>query len=117
MNPRELLAAFDRYLAVQGLRFEAVVIGGTALNLLGVVSRPTKDCDILCPKIPEEIAVASRAFAAKVRTVEAPAWLCTCVVQAGKIFSALNYLPSAIAALILMTALRSSQVSPNLMLC
>jgi hypothetical protein len=35
------------------------------------VSRPTKDCDILYPKIPEEIAVASRAFAAQVRTVEA----------------------------------------------
>jgi len=37
-----------------------VVIGGAALNLLGVVSRPTKDCDILFPEIPEEIAKAGK---------------------------------------------------------
>ena len=67
MNPRELLTAFDRYLTEHELRFEAIVIGGTALNLLGVVSRPTKDCEFLYPKIPEEIARASRAFAAQIR--------------------------------------------------
>ena len=50
MKPRETLAAFDRYLAARDLRLEAVVIGGAALNLLGVVARPTKDCDILSPR-------------------------------------------------------------------
>ena len=43
------------------------MIGGAALNLLGVVSRMTKDCDILYPEIPKEIAEASRAFAIEAR--------------------------------------------------
>src|SRR4051812_41450619 len=64
MQPREVVASFDTYLAERSLRLDAVVIGGAALNLLGVVSRPTKDCDILHPEIPPEIASAARAFAA-----------------------------------------------------
>jgi hypothetical protein len=68
MGPRETLIAFDRYIAERGLRLEAVVIGGAALNLLGLVSRPTKDCDILHPALPREIQEASRAFAAQVRS-------------------------------------------------
>jgi hypothetical protein len=39
------------------------VVGGTALNLLGVVSRPTKDCDILWPQLSDEIGNAVKAFA------------------------------------------------------
>ena len=65
------LLAFDQYLAERRLQFDAVVIGGAALNLLGVVSRLTKDCDILHPEIPKEIAEASRGFAIKVRPREA----------------------------------------------
>jgi hypothetical protein len=68
MNTRETLNLFDQYLSIRGLRFEAVAIGGAALNLLGIVSRPTKDCDILSPEIPEEIREASRAFAVEIRT-------------------------------------------------
>ncbi len=67
MRPREILTAFDRYLADRGLPLDAVVIGGAALNLLGVVSRPTRDCDILHPALPLAIADAARAFAAEVR--------------------------------------------------
>ena len=67
MKPTEILAAFDRYLAARNLRLEAVVIGGAALNLLGVVSRPTKDCDILFPPLPAAIVEAACAFAAEVR--------------------------------------------------
>jgi hypothetical protein len=52
MEPRVVLEAFDRYLEQRNLRLEGVVIGGTALNLLGVVARPTKDCDILYPPLP-----------------------------------------------------------------
>ena len=62
-----ILLAFDQYLAERRLQFDAVVIGGAALNLLGVVSRLTKDCDILHPEIPNEIAEAPRAFAIEVR--------------------------------------------------
>ena len=39
MRPRETLLAFDTYLADRGLRLDAVVVGGAALNLLGVISR------------------------------------------------------------------------------
>src|SRR5215471_11808429 len=63
----EILALFDQYLAERRLRFEGVVIGGAALNLLGVVSRLTKDCDILYPEIPREITLAARDFACQVR--------------------------------------------------
>jgi hypothetical protein len=68
MRPRETLTAFDRYLAGRRLRLEAVVIGGAALNLLGLVSRPTKDCDILHPALPHEIQEAARAFATQMRS-------------------------------------------------
>lgn len=64
MRPRETIEAFDRYLVGLSLRFEAVVIGGAALNLLGVVDRVTRDCDVLEPTVPPEIAEAARAFAA-----------------------------------------------------
>jgi Nucleotidyltransferase of unknown function (DUF6036) len=67
MKPGEILSAFDRYLAERALRFDGVIVGGAALNLLGVVSRPTKDCDVLHPKLPEEIKAAARAFAADMR--------------------------------------------------
>jgi hypothetical protein len=67
MTPRAILTAFDRYLADRGLRLEAVVVGGAALNLLGVISRPTKDCDVLHPALPAAITEAARSFAAGVR--------------------------------------------------
>lgn len=67
MRPREVIPAFDRYLAARGLRFEAVAIGGTALNLLGVINRSTNDCDILDPTIPIDIADAAQAFAVEQR--------------------------------------------------
>jgi hypothetical protein len=68
MRPRETLEAFDRYLADRALRLDAIVIGGAALNLLGIISRATKDCDILDPPLPSLIAKAARGFAAEVRT-------------------------------------------------
>jgi len=67
MKPRETLSAFDRHLVERGLRFEGIVVGGAALSLLGIVSRVTKDCDILHPPLPEAIQAAARAFAAERR--------------------------------------------------
>ena len=67
MWPRETLSAFDHYLAGKALRFEGVLVGGAALNLLGVVSRSTRDCDVLYPMLPEEVQIAARAFAADQR--------------------------------------------------
>lgn len=67
MNPRRTLEAFDRFLVERQLGLEAVVIGGTALNLLGVIDRATRDCDILHPSLPTEVVAASVAFAVAVR--------------------------------------------------
>jgi len=46
-----------------GLRFEGVVIGGSALGLMGIIQRPTRDFDILVPELPPAIASAARDFA------------------------------------------------------
>jgi hypothetical protein len=67
MGPREILEAFDRYLADRGLGFDAVVIGGAALNLLGIISRATKDCGILDPPLPSAVVEAARSLAAELR--------------------------------------------------
>jgi hypothetical protein len=67
MHTIEILKLFDQHLAKKRLHFDAVVIGGAALNMLGVVSRFTKDCDILYPEIPKDVADASQAFAAELR--------------------------------------------------
>jgi hypothetical protein len=50
MDSRNLLERFDLFLEELGVGFEAIVVGGAALNLLGVISRTTKDCDVLDPK-------------------------------------------------------------------
>lgn len=67
MDPKVTLLSFDRYLTDHELRLEAVLIGGAALNLLGIVSRVTKDCDILHPTLSDSIVEAARAFAREVR--------------------------------------------------
>lgn len=41
------LAGLGGILAVEGHSYSIVVVGGSALNLLGFVSRPTRDVDIL----------------------------------------------------------------------
>lgn len=63
MFPRPTIEAFDRHLLGLGLRFEGVVIGGSALGLMGIIQRPTRDFDILVPELPPAIAAAARAFA------------------------------------------------------
>ncbi len=65
VNPRETIEAFDRYLAERGLGMDAVVLGGAALALLGIISRATDDCDVMHPEIPADIARAARDFAAE----------------------------------------------------
>ena len=67
MKPRETIELFDLWLAEHSLRLEAVIIGGSALGLLGITTRQTRDVDVLVPTIPE--AVAAREFAATRRAV------------------------------------------------
>ena len=63
-NPTEIIPLFDSYLDERKLTFAAVAIGGAALSILGVVSRSTRDIDLLEPIIPESVATAAKAFAA-----------------------------------------------------
>jgi len=63
VQPSVTIPAFDSFLAERGLRLEAILIGGAALNLLGVVQRETRDCDVLAPPLPAEILAAARDFA------------------------------------------------------
>lgn len=67
MKPLVIVSQFDAYLASRALRLDAVVIGGAALVLLGVIDRQTKDCDVLHPRLPEDVAEAAREFAASLR--------------------------------------------------
>lgn len=68
INPTTTLIAFDRFLHAEGLAFEAVVIGGAALHVLGVVTRVTEDVDVLVPEVPPAIADAAARFAIRADT-------------------------------------------------
>lgn len=72
MLPRSTIEAFDRYLADRGLRLDAVVIGGSALALLEVIARETRDFDILAPALDRSVADAARDFAAAQRSLGVP---------------------------------------------
>ena len=63
MFPRPTIEAFDAHLVAIGLRLEAIVIGGSALALLGVTTRQTRDFDIIAPELSKIILEAARAFA------------------------------------------------------
>lgn len=68
LRPHTVVPAFDRWLANRGLQFEATVIGGAALALLGVIERATQDVDVLSPPLPPQIAEAAHNFAEHMRT-------------------------------------------------
>jgi len=59
----EILPKFEKFLAEQGLYFEAIIIGGAAMQLLGLTDRVTKDCDVLSPKISSKLKEVSKEFA------------------------------------------------------
>ena len=72
MDPRTTISAFDDYLAHSGASFSGIVIGGTALALIGIVIRPTRDCDVLDPPIPAELMAHAKVFAAQRRALGDP---------------------------------------------
>ena len=67
MRPKETLVRFDRFLVDRQLTLDAVVVGGAALGLLGVIRRETRDCDILHPALPQSVRAAAAEFAAQAR--------------------------------------------------
>ena len=69
MEPQAIIPRFDAFLHARQLQFEGVILGGAALVLLKVITRETQDCDVLEPSLPEDIAAASREFAAEQRSL------------------------------------------------
>lgn len=63
---KENLKIFDQFLNSRELSFEAVIIGGAALLVLGIIDRATRDVDCLTPHIPNVIKSASIEFAKQV---------------------------------------------------
>ena len=91
MLPRRTIEAFDLHLAAVGLRLDAVVIGGSALALLDVITRETRDFDILAPALDPGVADAARAFAAAQRSLGVPLmdeWLNNGPMQLGDVLPA-----------------------------
>lgn len=67
MLPVETIRAFDRYLHDWELELQAVVVGGAALGLQGLIERQTRDVDVLIPDLSTGMLEASRSFARKQR--------------------------------------------------
>ena len=63
MNPSHTISHFDAYLADRGLQFDAIVVGGAALALMGLIARHTDDCDVLDPELPLAVRAAAAEFA------------------------------------------------------
>lgn len=63
MVPHQILKEFDSFLLRKGQKFEAIVIGGAALSILGIITRETRDVDVLHPGIPKDILDSSIEFA------------------------------------------------------
>ena len=62
---KNVIILFDKFLASRKIKFEAIIIGGAALNIMDVINRVTRDVDFLDPNIPEEIKNLSIQFAKK----------------------------------------------------
>lgn len=53
MNIKETIEAFEQKLAQINQSLEIIICGGAAIHLLGYSNRPTKDIDVLLPKLPD----------------------------------------------------------------
>lgn len=63
MIPRVIIEEFNHWLEQRHIEMEAVIIGGSALALLGVIDRHTRDVDVLTPSLPAQVLKESVAFA------------------------------------------------------
>lgn len=66
MDVKNTIQRFDEYLCNKQLQFSATIIGGSALVILEIISRDTRDVDCLI-EIPENVKKASVEFARLLR--------------------------------------------------
>ncbi len=69
MITKDILDAYDKFLEGRGLQLEAIIVGGTALNLLGYISRQTRDVDIIAPELSEALKLTSEEFSKTIPTL------------------------------------------------
>lgn len=55
--------ALDRALEERGLERELIICGGSALIILGIISRQTRDVDVISPKMDAELIAIADALA------------------------------------------------------
>lgn len=67
MLPRPIIEAFDTWLSNKGIQLDAIVVGGSALALIGATARQTRDFDIMDPALPAEVVEAAKDFALHLR--------------------------------------------------
>lgn len=67
MKPIEIIKEFDEFLKLKKATFTGVAIGGAPLVLLGIITRETRDCDIIDPVIPKQIEALAVEFAKEKR--------------------------------------------------
>ena len=66
LNIIQTIKNFDNFLENKNELFEAIIIGGAALNLLSIVDRATKDMNVIIPEeLPKKILAYSKEFAEK----------------------------------------------------
>lgn len=53
MNIKETINVFEQKLTSINQSLEIIICGGAAIHLLGYSNRPTKDIDVLLPKLPD----------------------------------------------------------------
>lgn len=58
----KIMNDFDAFLLSKKLQFEGIAVGGSALILLGVIDRATRDLDLVNQSIPEAILEAAKQF-------------------------------------------------------
>jgi hypothetical protein len=116
MFPPPTIEAFDAYLAERDLRLEAIIVGGSALALLGVTDRQTRDVDILHPELSTTIMQAARGFAEQSRrsgVALADDWLNNGPIQLADVLPdawRLRVQPAFVGRALILTALGRSDL-------
>jgi len=72
-DPLSIFKVLDTELARRGIKRELVICGGAALISLGIVSRETRDVDVLLPEIDSELESAAKKIAPQFQLKES--WL------------------------------------------
>jgi hypothetical protein len=63
LKMKDVIIKFDNFLTEKNFSFDVIVIGGAALNIMGVTNRVTRDVDCIDPELSVKIKELSYIFA------------------------------------------------------